>query len=90
MIETKHGAESRLVRINDPILRIPNLAIHLTSSAERQAFKFDTEDQTVPMFATSAAAEFNKTDNDKNNEHHALLIKLIADEFSFYIIILSL
>jgi len=84
MLKTKDGAESRLVRLNDPILRIPNLAIHLQTGSERNAFKFDVEDETVPMFATAAAAEFNKscapTKSTINDEHHALLLRLIAEE----------
>ena len=43
MLKTKDGAESRLVRINDPIMRISNLAIHLTSRTERGAFSPDIE-----------------------------------------------
>lgn len=82
MLKTEKGAESKLVRIDDPILRIPNLAIHLTSRSERDSFKFCVEDQTVPIFATCAAAEFNKcVDNGlKNEEHHALLLQLIANK----------
>merc|ERR550539_905399 len=83
MLKTKQGAISKLVRINEPILRIPNLAIHLTARADRGCFKFDVEDQTVPMFATCAAAEFNKSESATNNEncdHHPLLLELIASE----------
>ncbi len=86
MVETKKtGAVSRLVRINEPILRIANLAIHLTSRSDRDAFKYCVEDQTVPIFATCAAAELNETkcgatDSVINDEHEPLLLRLIAGE----------
>ncbi len=84
MLKTKTGAQSQLVRINKPILRIANLAIHLTSREDRGAFKFCVEDQTVPMFATCAAAELNQKCADTgsiiNGEHHPLLLRLIAEE----------
>ena len=87
MCKTKNGAESRLVRINEPILRIPNLAIHLTARSDRDAFRFDTETQTIPCFATVAAAELSKgscgdTESIINDEHQPLLLRLIAEELS--------
>jgi len=85
MLKTKDGAESRLVRINDPIMRISNLAIHLTNRTERGAFSPDIEEHTHVIFATEAAAEFNRAMCDEtgsviNAEHHPLLLRLIAEE----------
>lgn len=41
--------EHRLVKINRPILRIPNLCIHLRSPEEREAFKVNKEDHLAPI-----------------------------------------
>ena len=40
---------SKLVKIDRPILRVPNLAIHLSTADERAAFKVNKEDHLVPM-----------------------------------------
>eukprot|EP01083_Nonionella_stella_P030117 82661_1 len=87
MIKTKDGAQSKLVRIRDPILRIPNLAIHLVDRSDRSAFKFCTETNTVPIFATQAAAQLNNDTSEDTTciikeEHHALLLKLVAEELN--------
>eukprot|EP00483_Globobulimina_turgida_P001954 UN01956 len=83
MIKSKTGgAESRLVRINKAILRIANLAIHLTARSDRNAFKFCVEDETVPIFATCAAAQLNqkRCNSVIGDEHNPLLLELIAKE----------
>jgi len=85
MIKTEDGAESRLVRIDDPILRISNLAIHLTTRSERGSFSPDLEDHTHAIFGTEAAAQLNQsmcgdTESVLNEEHHPLLLRLIAAE----------
>lgn len=41
--------EVQLVKIDSPILRIPNLCIHLRTAEEREAFKVNKEDQLVPI-----------------------------------------
>ncbi|KAI3896942.1 hypothetical protein MKX03_026701 [Papaver bracteatum] len=96
--ESKDGAVSyshRLVRIQEPIMRIPNLAIHLDRSAD--GFKPNSQTHLVPILATSVKAELNKaaagnvsaesdgkTSNDKKDtddkKHHSLLLQLVASE----------
>ncbi|MCL7034112.1 hypothetical protein MKW94_030195 [Papaver nudicaule] len=96
--ESKDGAVSyshRLVRIQEPIMRIPNLAIHLDRSTD--GFKPNSQTHLVPILATSVKAELNKVaadnvsaesdgktsngkkDND-DKKHHSLLLQLLASE----------
>jgi len=44
--------ESRLVRINRGILRIPNLAIHLNREVNEKGFQFNTQTNLVPFLST--------------------------------------
>lgn len=96
--ESKNGAVSyshRLVRIQEPIMRIPNLAVHLDRSTD--GFKPNSQTHLVPILATSVKAELNKaaagnvsaesdgkTSNDKKDtddkKHHSLLLQLLASE----------
>jgi aspartyl aminopeptidase len=80
---------SRLVKIDRALLRISNLAIHLTPADERKAFKFNNEDHLSPILALEAkkALEGKKedTDDDKNKdgwtEHQEpALLQLLAVE----------
>eukprot|EP01006_Ploeotia_vitrea_P016955 TRINITY_DN47905_c0_g1_i1.p1 TRINITY_DN47905_c0_g1~~TRINITY_DN47905_c0_g1_i1.p1 ORF type:complete len:482 (+),score=286.86 TRINITY_DN47905_c0_g1_i1:102-1547(+) len=85
--------ESRLVRIERPILRIGNLAIHLNREVSSKGFHINRETHLEPMLATQAraqlegdiAAEESKRDGDDKGDgntqkHHALLIRLLAEE----------
>ncbi|XP_074329882.1 putative aspartyl aminopeptidase [Apium graveolens] len=84
----------RLVRIEEPILRIPTLAIHLDRDVN-DGFKVNKHSHLVPILATSIKAELNKpvTENSdvgalptdgKNSpeKHHSLLLKLLATQAS--------
>ncbi|XP_038999307.1 probable aspartyl aminopeptidase [Hibiscus syriacus] len=88
--EEKSGSVSyshRLVRIEEPIMRIPTLAIHLDRGVN-DGFKVNTQSHLVPVLATSIKAELNKavsvngpTDKTMNkSSHHALLLQIIADK----------
>ncbi|KAF2110411.1 peptidase M18 [Lophiotrema nucula] len=95
MVKAKDGKiEQRLVKVERPILRIPTLAIHLTTTAN---FEFNKETQLFPI-AGLAAAELNrrgKTEETKEEEkkdgpfeplasatqrHHAYVVEIIAEE----------
>jgi aspartyl aminopeptidase len=67
--------EHTLVRINRPILRIPNLAIHL--STERNTFTINKETHLQPILGQVVSDELNKEDK---SSHHPVLLALIAKE----------
>ncbi|XP_062169987.1 probable aspartyl aminopeptidase [Alnus glutinosa] len=59
--EEKDGSVSyshRLVRVEEPIMRIPTLAIHLDRGTD--GFKVNTQSHLLPVLATSIKAELNK------------------------------
>ncbi|KAK7302223.1 hypothetical protein RJT34_13107 [Clitoria ternatea] len=63
----REGSDSyshRLVRIEEPIMRIPTLAIHLDRNVNTDGFKINTETQLVPILATSLKAELNKISSE--------------------------
>lgn len=90
--EEKDGSVSyshRLVRIEEPIMRIPTLAIHLDRDV-REAFKVNAQSHLLPVLATAVKAELNKvvaesgqsneTTTSINSKHHSLLLELLADQ----------
>ncbi|CAJ2644444.1 unnamed protein product [Trifolium pratense] len=85
----------RLVRIEEPIMRVPSLAIHLDRGVN-DGFKVNTQTHLLPILATSLKAEANKVssesdsvesgkkENDKtgssNVKHHPILLQLLASK----------
>jgi aspartyl aminopeptidase len=69
---------TKLVNLKKPILRIPTLAIHLTSAAEREAFAPNKESHVAPVSGTHLMATAN-AEVDRLNDHNAGLMRLIAD-----------
>ncbi|KAK1427712.1 hypothetical protein QVD17_16405 [Tagetes erecta] len=81
----------RLVRIQEPIMRIPTLAIHLDRGVN-DGFKTNAQSHLVPVLATSVKAELNKAvaengpdekpskspNTFSNKKHHSLLLQLLA------------
>jgi aspartyl aminopeptidase len=79
--------KSQLVRINRPIMSIPNLAIHLNRTIYSDGFKPNKETHTVPIMATQikdqlmGADDAKDTSLDQNgNGRSPLLLKLLAAE----------
>lgn len=86
---------SKLVHIDRPLLRIPNLAIHLNRSAN-DGYKPNIEENMVPILALaqkSVADQLNaKTDADVESQpgvtgtptmqskHHSTLLEILAQE----------
>ena len=60
MVRGKDGKVTHhLVHINKPILRVPNLCIHLNRSVN-DGFAPNTETEMVPILAQAATYELNK------------------------------
>ena len=89
--KTADGLKSKLIKVSRPILRIPNLAIHLTNAKEREAFSFNKEQHLLPMLCSeimsklvNAPSEESKEDETKKDapkeSHHKELLDLIAGE----------
>ena len=85
---------SKLVNINRPILRVPNLPIHLDRTMN-EAFKVNKETQMRPIAGLVAeilnekkeSKEEAKKEEDADPQsfgmgtrHHSLFLKVIADE----------
>ena len=51
---TNDKIQSQLVQVRRPVLRISNLAIHLQTAKEREAFAVNKEDHLSPILATEA------------------------------------
>jgi len=49
--------ETKLVRINRPILRIPELAIHMNRSVNETGFQFNTQQHLYPILASQIKAQ---------------------------------
>lgn len=81
MVRTEDGKiEQKLVKLDRAILRVPNLAIHLQTTVEREAFKINKEDHLSPILALEAkksltggkssesATDNDASDNDDNDD----------------------
>ncbi|CAA7400475.1 unnamed protein product [Spirodela intermedia] len=61
----------KLVRVEEPIMRIPTLAIHLDRGVS-EGFKVNTQSHLVPVLATLVKAELQKKVADTGNSKTAL------------------
>ena len=48
----------RLFRVHEPVLRIPSLCIHLSSTEEREALKLNKEAHIKPLICAATASAF--------------------------------
>lgn len=84
--DTKTGKmEHRLVKIDEAILRIPNLAIHLNRDVYTEGFKVNFQQHMAPLLAmpTTEKKEGEEDDKDKaakddNNHHHPKFLQKLA------------
>ena len=76
----------QLVKIDRPILRIPNLAIHLQTAKEREAFEVNKEDHLSPILAMAVKDSLTgSTDDDSTKDEwqkkqEPLLVQMLAKE----------
>eukprot|EP00850_Spirogloea_muscicola_P012555 SM000081S22689 [mRNA] locus=s81:572079:574269:- [translate_table: standard] len=88
------GGELRheLVKVMQPIIRIPTLAIHLDRTVITDGFKINLETQFAPVLATQIKTELSasvnpaeagaKSQSPPKGEHHSLLLEVLAQELS--------
>ncbi len=77
------GIDTKLFRIDEPIARIPNLAIHLTAGAEREHFAPNLHEHAKAILSMSQ--EFIDTppsdeEKDASSRIHPALLRLIAEK----------
>jgi aspartyl aminopeptidase len=72
--------KTKLVRIDKPIARIPNLAIHLTSGTERDAFKPNLQDHAMAILSMDPnLVSLKASSNDTSIPRlHPALLELVA------------
>ena len=80
MLRADGKLQTRLVHIERPILKVPNLAIHLQTADERTAFKISKEDHICPILCTKIAAELAGEEGVDKPRHHAALLALLAEQ----------
>ncbi|EPY33263.1 aminopeptidase [Strigomonas culicis] len=78
VVVKRETLEKRFVKIDKPILRIPSLAIHLTSGTERESFAPNKERHVIPLIATELASKIEGADGAAKSSHCIPLMKLIA------------
>ena len=79
--------ETKLVKIEQPVLRIPNLCIHLRSADEREVFKINKEEHLAPILSAEvkAALGSNTTESTDGADswkkaQHLELLELISSQ----------
>jgi aspartyl aminopeptidase len=70
--------ESRLVRIDKPIARIPTLAIHLTAGTEREHFSPNLQEHAKALLTMEKGFVNLKNDSKTNTRFHPYLLQLVA------------
>lgn len=93
MVRTQDGKiQQKLIKLDRAILRVPNLAIHLLTAKEREAFKINKEDHLSPILAMEAKKSLTGEDEKKKkkdeekekdgwSEHQEpLLLQIVSEE----------
>ena len=69
----------QLVHIKKPIMRIPNLCIHLQREMNDN-FSINKEDHTLPIIATKAFDDQLNKSTVEGSKHHSVLTNLLCNE----------
>lgn len=77
----------RLVKVKQPVLRIPTLAIHLNRSVNSDGFKPNLEKHFIPVLASQIEADLCSVTDEENlfppsprKSHHSLLLQVLTEE----------
>jgi len=71
--------QRKLLHINRPLLRVPNLCIHLQSAEERKAFAPGKEAHLQPILGL-VEAELNSEEESSERRHSSQLLSLLSQE----------
>lgn len=75
------GFEAKLVHIKRPLLRVPNLCIHLQSGEERAALKINKETHLEPILSMVAESLNKEGEDEEGDSRHAPeLMRILAEE----------
>ncbi|VAI32386.1 unnamed protein product [Triticum turgidum subsp. durum] len=92
--EKKDGVVSyghKLVRVQEPIMRIPTLAIHLDRTMSSEGLKINNQNHLVPVLGTLIKHEMQKlvkgnvpgeSSGGENTKHHPLLLQALVESTS--------
>lgn len=62
--------EHRLVKVDRPVLRVPNLCIHLRTPEERDAFKVNKEDHLIPILCDHVEKSMSNNSANKSEDEN--------------------
>ncbi|KAJ3075629.1 hypothetical protein HDU98_003925 [Podochytrium sp. JEL0797] len=83
MVKGADGSlQHRLVRVDEAILRIPTLAIHLDRTVGTEGFKFNNETHLTPMLGLAAKSLNGTPEDSKPLKHHAALLDKLAAQMN--------
>ena len=71
--------QRKLLHINRPLLRVPNLCIHLQSAEERKSFAPGKEAHLQPILGL-VEAELNSEEESSDRRHSSQLLTLLSQE----------
>lgn len=76
--------EQKLIKIDRSIVHIPNLAIHLQTAKEREAFKINKEDHLVPILSTVVEKVLTVGDDAGGIVDEKEVTKVVKDGWTEY------
>ncbi|KPI84694.1 putative Aspartyl aminopeptidase [Leptomonas seymouri] len=82
VVISRDRLEEKIIKIDKPIMRIPNLAIHLTSAKEREGFAPNKESHLIPVICTEIAKKIAAREGEETTSatQCTALMNAIADE----------